>query len=130
MGASYVDPKFDDFANLLIQEEAKLMNMGLIKSSKPQALVANESKVQKESDNLDKKQKKKKNKPHKESESSSSKGETSKKEKPFCAYCKKDGHEEHYCYKKDIDELKNLLKKNHIDFPSRMSESSSPSTSK
>jgi hypothetical protein len=61
--------------------------------------------------NIDKKQKKKKNKPHKELELSPFKGVSSRKEMPTCAYCKKDVHEEIYCYKKDIDELKHLLKK-------------------
>ena len=46
-----------------------------------------------------------------------------------CAYCKKNGHEEHHCYKKEIDELKNLLKKNQISLPSRMTTSPSSSHS-
>jgi len=51
MGAAYVEPTFDAFSNLLIQEEAKLIQMGIIKSSRPQALVASETKVLKESGN-------------------------------------------------------------------------------
>ncbi|XP_059066095.1 uncharacterized protein LOC131857473 [Cryptomeria japonica] len=103
MGTAYVQPTFDAFSDLLIQEEAKLIQMGIIKTSKSQALIASEPKVQKESGNLDQKQKKKKNKPQKESESSSSKNESSKKEKPTCAYCKKSGHAKHQFYLKQID---------------------------
>lgn len=98
------------------------MNMVLIKYSNSKSLLSSESKVHKESGNLDKKQKKKKNKPHKESELSS-KGESYKKERPNCAYFKKDVHEENYFYNKCIDDLKHLLKNNHIELPSRMSKS-------
>lgn len=102
--------------------------MGIIKNSKSQALIASEPKVQKESGYPDQKQKKKKNKPQKESKSSSSKRESSKKEKPTCAYCKKFGHDEHPCYLKQIDELKNLLTKNKINLPLTMSKDSTSSS--
>lgn len=45
------------------------------------------------------------------------------------AHCKKNGHEEHHCYKKEIDKIKNLLKKNQIGLPSRMTISFSSSHS-
>lgn len=124
-----VVPIFDAFSDLLIQEEVKLIQMGLIQVSNSQELVGSEPKVQKESGNLDQKQKKKKNKPRKEFESSSSKGESFKREKPTCAYCKKSGHDEHQCYLKQIDELKNLLAKNKIDLTSTILKDS-PSSSK
>lgn len=39
MGELYVDPKFDDYTNLLIEDGENLIQMGLIKVSKAQALV-------------------------------------------------------------------------------------------
>ena len=39
----------------------------------------------------------------------------------------KNGHEEHHCYRKEIDELKNLLKNNKISLHSRMTTSPSSS---
>ncbi|XP_059067601.1 uncharacterized protein LOC131029727 [Cryptomeria japonica] len=45
MGTAYVQPTFDAFLDLLIQEEAKLIQMGIIKTSKSQALIANEPKA-------------------------------------------------------------------------------------
>jgi hypothetical protein len=93
-------------------------------------------KGQKESGKPDKKQKKSKKKsqkdqaqsssaPKADSNSSSSKGNSQKKDRPTCSYCKKVGHEEHSCHKKQIDELKHLLKKNNINFPSSQ-QSSTP----
>lgn len=34
MGTAHVDPIFGTFSNLLIQEESKLIEMGIIKTSK------------------------------------------------------------------------------------------------
>ena len=51
---------------------------------------------------------------------SNNKGKSSKKDFLICAYCKKNGHEEHNCYKKEVDEIKNLFKKNQIGLSSRM----------
>lgn len=101
--------------------------MGVCKSSKYHALISKDEMSSSGKDN-------KKKKPKKNTQStsnsierkiSSPKGESSKKEKPTCAYCKNTWYEEHYCYKKDIDELKHLLDKNIISFPSRMSTSTS-----
>lgn len=60
MAATYVDPSFDDFVNLLTQDEAMLIQMGILKSYKLQALVASEPKVLKELGKLEKKKNKKK----------------------------------------------------------------------
>lgn len=57
MEATYVDPSFDNFSSLLIQEKAQLIQMSFIKSSKPQALVASEPKVYKELGNPKKEEK-------------------------------------------------------------------------
>ena len=78
-----------------------------------------------------KKQKPWKQKTQKEKEHSTStpqdnlnnKEKLSKKEFLTCAYCKKNGHEEHHRYKKEIDELKKLLQKNKISILSRMNSS-------
>ncbi|GLJ23276.1 hypothetical protein SUGI_0440340 [Cryptomeria japonica] len=42
VGSSYVMPSFDAFTEMLILEQSKLLNMGLLKSSKSKALVANQ----------------------------------------------------------------------------------------
>ena len=104
--------------------------MGILKSSKSKALVASKENREKRSN---KKQKswKQNSQQYKElstsspKDNSNNKGKSSKKEFLTCAYCQKNGHEEHHCYKKEIDELKNLLKKNQISVPSRMANSHS-----
>ena len=70
--------------------------------------------------------------PQQSSTSSSSKkyNYSSKREQPTCAYCKRIGHDEHRCHVKQIDELKNILKKNNINLPAAYQEKdSSPSSS-
>lgn len=123
MGSAYATPSFDSFTKMLILEQSKLIALGILKSSTPHASVAKEGNQGKGSN---KKQKKSKPKPHiDQAQNKSFSKDDSCKEKSTCAYCKRTGHEEHFCYKKDIDELKHLLKKNNIDLPSRMSESTS-----
>ena len=63
------------------------------------------------------------------SASSNKKGNNEKKDKLFCAYCKKLNHDEHHCKTKRIDELEKLLRKNKINVPNA-SMDSNPSTSK
>ena len=102
--------------------------MGIVKSSKSKELVASKGNQGKGS-NKKKKSWQKNSQQEKEHSTSSpqdnsnNKGKSSKKDFHTCAYCKKNGHEEHHCYKKEIDELKNLLKKNQISPPSRMTSS-------
>lgn len=133
MGSAYTTPSFDSFIEMLMLEQTKLITVGILKSSKSQALVATHG------SGSSKKQKQSKNKPHKDraqssspqqgdSSSSSNKG-NSQKEKPTCAYCKKVGHDEHRCHAKQVDELTNLLKKNNINFPSSYKKEASLSTS-
>ena len=55
---------------------------------------------------------------------------SNKKEKKNCSYCKKNGHEEHYCKDKQIDELLNIMRKNKIDVPNAYKDKGSSSTSK
>lgn len=57
VGSSYIMPSFDAFTKMLILEQSKLLNMGLIKSSKSKALVANQGNQGKDS-NKKKKQSK------------------------------------------------------------------------
>ena len=61
--------------------------------------------------------------------SSNKKGNNDKKDKLFCAYCKKPNHDEHHCKTKRIDELEKLLRKNKINVPNA-SKDSIPPTSK
>ena len=98
--------------------------MGILKSSKSKALLASKGNQGKGANKKQKswQQNSQQEKEHSTSsphEHSNNKGKSSKKEFLTCAYCKKNGHEEHHCYK-EIDELKNLLKTNQIGLPSRI----------
>ena len=55
---------------------------------------------------------------------------SNKREKKNCSYCKKNGHEEHYCKDKQIDELLNIMRKHKIDVPNAYKDKGSSSTSK
>ena len=95
-------------------------------SSKSHALVSNQgTKEQKgKSSNNNSKDKKQRNSKEKKDQilvaskeiidTPSSKGDKPKKEKVQCAYCKRPGHDEHKCFKKQIDHLKHILEKNNI----------------
>ena len=53
----------------------------------------------------------------------SSKGDKPKKEKVQCVYCKRPGHDEHRCLKKQIDYLTHILEKNNISVPKSIEQS-------
>ena len=144
LGASYNKITFDDYAQLLEDEQAKLITLGILKSSKSNALVANnESSKNSTSESSNKgKGKKKKWKDNKQGDTKNSspksnqqKGKSSSntnkkgdnnQEKKKCAYCKRTGHDEHQCYHKKIDELKNIMKHN-VPFPNSYKEKGSAS---
>ena len=104
------------------------MSMGFLNSSKSKALVAskgNQGRVSNKKHKLwqHNSQQEKENSTSSPQDNSNNKGKSSKKEFLTCAYCKKNGHEEQHCYKKETNELKDLLKKNQIILPSRMTTS-------
>ena len=114
MGSGYTKPTFEKFAEMLITEYDILVGMGILKSSKSKALVANEGNSSGKNSNNKQKQWKDKpqadtqqsTKPQSSSNKSSStqqRGKSSSKdnqkgnnfkEKKTCSYCKKNGHEE------------------------------------
>ena len=66
----------------------------------------------------------------KSSSKNNQKGNNSnKKEKKTCSYCKKNGHDEHECKDKQIDELVKLMSKHKIDVPNAYNDKGSSSTS-
>lgn len=126
LGTTFKMLSLDEFAVELTREQDKLVQMGTIKPSKSHVLVVNQgTKEQKGSSQQDKKQnnqgeKKKDQKSatsKADNQTSSSRGEQPKKEKVKCSYCKRFGHDEHKCLKKQIDHLSNLLEKNNIKVP-------------
>ena len=83
MGSAYVKPTFEKFAEILMKEYDILVSMGILKSSKSKALVANEGNSS--GKNSNNKQKKWKDKPqadtHKSSKQQSSSNQSSKDNK-------------------------------------------------
>ena len=133
LGATWKMPSLDSFVTDLTREQDKLIQMGALKSSKPEALIAGNGKPQASMNNKEKKQTKKDKEKKKEQKIESSKNNTitssnngkPKREKVKCAYCKKNGHDEHKCMKKQIDHLSHLLEKNNIGVPDSIKQSSS-----
>jgi hypothetical protein len=134
VGSSFTMPTFDAFIEMLMLEQEKLVSMGILKSSKSKALVGTQGNQGTQGKGSTKKQKQSNSKEQQEkqkdsSDTSSSSKRNSRKERDPCAYCKKTGHAEHHCYKKEIDELKHLLKKHHIGSASPSSPPPSSSSS-
>lgn len=122
---------------MLILEKSKLIKMGIFKSSKSQALVANKGNQTNQGKGKNQKQPKSKSQQDGAQSSSPQQGDStfspkkkSYKDNLFCGYCKKSRHDKHHCYKNDINELKNLLEKNKINLPCRMSTLASSSKDK
>ena len=122
LGSVYKMPSLDEFAAQLTREQAKLAHMGQLKSSKYQALVANDSspKAPKGKGNKQHKDPKQHDKgddspsQHNIESNSSSREETSRRKRDKCAYCKKLRHDEHKCFHKKIDELTHILQKSNV----------------
>lgn len=116
LGSSYTMPSVDSFTEMLMVEQSNLMGMEILKSSKYKALVASKGKGKGSNKKQKSWQQNSQETEHSTSspqDNSNNKGKSPKMEMLTCAYCKKNGHEEHHCYK-EIDELKNLLKKNQM----------------
>ena len=106
-------PCLDDFAESLIQEQDKLVQMGVLQTSKNLALLMkNSNNAQargkhkgKETKNIDSRPKE--NKRYSDGASGSKKKK--KFEKAKCPYCMRGFHLESQCMKKTIDQLTKLL---------------------
>jgi hypothetical protein len=119
VGASWTMPSLDTFIEALIQEQDKLIKMGVIKNSKVHALVAHDG----NSSQHQKSKKKGKEKAHAEqkkegyskpfNDSSGSKSGKGKKGQK-CTYCNRGFHPESACMKKQIDLMTQILQKNNL----------------
>ena len=120
-------PSLNAFIESLISEHDKLVQMGIIRPSRDQALYASGPKYLKGKGKQQKNPKTKfespkpkvENKQHEEpsgSKKNKSKGHHGK-EKVKCSYCGKGFHPEHACMKNKLDEATSLLEKNHINIP-------------
>ena len=58
MGANYIKPSFEKFSEMLVHENTSLLGMGILKSSKSKALVANEDNSGNRNSNKNQKQSK------------------------------------------------------------------------
>ena len=115
------------FIESLTSEHDKLVQMGIIRSSRDQSLHVTGPKYVKGKGKQQKNQKTKFDalRPRVENqqydESSGSRKNKGKghngKEKVKCSYCGKGFHPEHACMKKNIDEATSLLERNHINIP-------------
>jgi hypothetical protein len=112
-------PSLDTFIEALIQEQDKLIKMGVIKNSKAHALVVHDG----NSSQNQKSKVKGKTKSHAESkkegyskpfnDSSGSKSGKGKKGQK-CTYCNRGFHPESACMKKQIDLMTQILQKNNL----------------
>ena len=99
------------------------MRMGVIKTSKDQALlVSDSSKVQAKGKSKKKEPKAVDSKPKQNQQISEVASGSKKKkfEKKLCPYCEKGYHIEDYCMRKQLDEMTALLKKHNIAPPQRV----------
>ena len=105
----------NSFIESLTQEHDKFIQMGIIRSSRDQALVAREPKVandkgkQKDESPVEKQQS---NGP-----SGSKRSKKNGKGKTLCSYCGRGFHLERSCMRRKIDEMDLLLKKHNIIVP-------------
>ena len=108
-------PSLDSFIESLSHEHGKLIQMGTIRSSRDQALVAGEPKVAN-----DKGKQKDESPVEKEQSNGPSCSKRSKKNgkgKTLCSYCGRGFHPESSCMRRTIDEMALLLKKHNITVP-------------
>ena len=103
----------DSFSESLIKEQDNLMKMGVMKTSKDQALlVSHSSKAQAKGKSKKKEPKEADLKP-KQNQQASERASSSKKNKfgkTLCPYCEKGYHLEYHCMTKELDEMSSLLK--------------------
>ena len=114
-------PSLDSFVESLIQEQEKLVQMGVLQTSKNQALLVTYStKAQAKGRNKGKEPKASNSKPkesHKSSEGASGSKKKKKFEKKMCPYCMRVFHPEDSCMKKTLDQLKALCVQNNVSLP-------------
>ena len=113
-------PSLDSFSESLIKEQDKLIRMGVIKTSKDQALlVSNSSKAQAKGKSKNKEPKAADSKPKQNQQTSKGAFGSKKKtfEKKLCPYCEKGYHLEDYCMRKQFDQVSALLKRHNIALP-------------
>ena len=119
-------PTLDAFIDSLTNEHDKVVQMGIIRSSKYQALFAlgpkdmkGKGKQNNQKTNFNAPKPKEKN--QQQDEPSSSKKNKNKgnqgKEKVKCSYCGKVFHHKHSYLKKKLDEMTLLLERNNINLP-------------
>ena len=114
-------PSFDSFVNSLIHEQEKFIDMGVIKTSKDQALLVIDSTKAQVKGKSKGKEPKVVDSKHKENQKTSEGASSSKKKKKFekkmCPYCMRGFHLGDSCMKKQVDQFTCLLKKNKISLP-------------
>ena len=118
-------PSLNAFIESLTNEHDKLVHMGIIISSKDQALYASSPKdkkgkgKKKNQNKFDALKEKEKNQWQEEpfdSKKHKNKGNQGK-EKVKCSYCGQGFHPEHACMKKNIDDMTLLLERKNINLP-------------
>ena len=110
-------PSLDYFSESLIKEQDKLIRMGVINTSKDQALLVTDSSKAREKGKSKKKELKaaySKPKPNHQSSEGAFGSKKKKFEKKICPYCEKGYHLEEHCMRKKLDEMSSLLKKYNI----------------
>ena len=114
-------PSLDAFAEFLIQEHDKLVQRGVIQTSKNQALLVTYLNNVQERGKHKEREKKNTDSNPKENQEYFDGASSSKKKKKFektkCPYCMRGFHPESQCMKKKIDQLSTLLEHNNIYLP-------------
>jgi hypothetical protein len=114
-------PPLNDFIAALNQEKCKLVQMGSIKNSNKQALVATDASKSSGKDNekgMGKFLESKKERFTQSSENSSKpKGNKKKKERTLFNYCSKCFHPEENCMRKTIDEMAKQMPQHNLTVP-------------
>ena len=127
---SWKIPSLDSFVESLIQEQDKLIRMGVIQTSKDQAiLVTDSTKVQSKGRPKGKEPKVADSKPKENQETSEGASGFKKKkkfEKKKCPYCMRGFHPKDSCTKKTLDQMKHLCVQNNISLPQRVVMSVNP----
>ena len=110
-------PSLDAFVESLIQEQDKLVQMGVLRTSKNQALFVGDSNNAQARGKLKWRENKDIDSNPKENRESFDGALGSKKKKTKCPYCMRGFHPESQCMKKTIDQPLTLLEQNNISLP-------------
>ena len=115
-------PSLDAFIDSLTQEKVKLIQMGILKTSKDHALDSLGSKNLKSKGEIKVKGKNSKSDSEDEGSYSTDEGLNSKKKgnkkgRSKCTYCRKPSHNEKYYFKNNMDIIIQLLERKNIDVP-------------